>query len=105
MSEHTPPLRYTMYGHIRDADDNHVATLEVPFREDAEFIVRACNSRDALLAALEELCGAVTIYAANSQQERDKKEVAVTIAWEQARAVIAKAKNTQTGQGIRPASD
>ena len=94
MSEHTPlPWRESEYGEvITPVYDSVVAKCGC--QKDTKFIVRACNSYDDLLAALEHI-----------EEICDTRESALHPIRDIARDAIKKANNTQVaGQGIRPAS-
>jgi hypothetical protein len=67
---------------------------------DAEFIVRACNAHDELLAALKKL--SVEVSGLLGTIEREMREAAgntnmavLTQRWQEARAAIAKAEGRQ----------
>lgn len=75
---------------VFDADNNPVAMADIrggsyaDILERADFIVRAVNNHDALVAALAEL------IAARESPEYDLSRMGA--AWDNARAVLAKAK-------------
>lgn len=53
-TDHNPPKRAESVGPV-EADHNHWSGWTVCDEADAEFIVRACNSHDDLLAVLERV--------------------------------------------------
>ena len=86
---------------IVDSNDNYVAkilirqsggaviskAMEAPRRDNAEFIVQACNSHDALLEATKWLYGQWLAYADQRYLTPDEKKRK-----EQAKAAIKKAE-------------
>ncbi len=94
--------RRLVFVNFRASDQGRSRERIAEFREpdDAEFAVRACNSYEDLLAALEGVMDHIEQLNrghASSLLSPDRLD--------KARAAIDKARNTQvTGQGIRPAS-
>lgn len=88
---HTPtPWMYEGFGHISNADGTVLVMSEKASRDDAEFIVRACNAHEELLAAAKMIVDAMG-YALESDAPRidwDKVRTAVPMM----EKAIAKAK-------------